>query len=86
MSTEKEVERDVDGVEVEGDDSFIIDFINVMDLGKMYVTQLGIIHVLELSLMVLLKKPKKEIKSGQNDTIDKHIKNLLFIFDVECRK
>ena len=30
-----------------------------MELGKKYGAQLGVIHVLELSLMVLLKKTKK---------------------------
>ena len=66
MSSEKEVERDVDGVEVGGDDGFVVEFKDDMELGKKYGTQLGIIHVLELvALMTLLKKDKKQIKSGQ---------------------
>ena len=57
MSTEKEVERGVDGVEVGGDDGFVVGFKDDMELGKKYDTQLGIIHVLELvALMALLKK------------------------------
>ena len=57
MSTEKEVERDVDGVEVGGDDGFVVGLKDDMDLGKKYDTQLGIIHVLQVvALMTLLKK------------------------------
>jgi hypothetical protein len=56
MSTEKEVERDADGVEVGGDDGFVAGFKDDIDLGTKDDTQLGIIHVLELALMTLLKK------------------------------
>ena len=57
MPTEKEVERDVDGVEVGGDDGFVVGFKDDMELGKKYDTQLGIIHVLQVvALMTLLKK------------------------------
>jgi hypothetical protein len=59
MSTEKEVERDVDGVEVETDDGVIIGFKDDMELDKQYGTQLGFIHVLDLALMTLLKTPLK---------------------------
>ena len=56
VSTEKEVERGVDGVEVGGDDGFIVDFEDEMELGTKYDTQLGVIHVLQLALMAVLKK------------------------------
>ena len=57
MPTEKEVERDIDGVEVGGDDGFVVVFEDDMELGKRYDTQLGIIHVLQVvTLMTLLKK------------------------------
>ena len=56
VSTEKEVERSIDGVEVGGDDVFDVGFEDDMELGTNYDTQLGIIHVLELALMTLLKK------------------------------
>jgi hypothetical protein len=59
MSTEKEVERDVDGVEVETDDGVIISFKDDMELDKQYGTQLGFIHVLDLVLMTLLKRALK---------------------------
>ena len=50
------MERDIDGVEVGGDDGFFIGFKDDAKLSKKYGTQLGAIHVLELSLMPLLKK------------------------------
>ena len=53
MSTEKEVERDVDGVEVGGDDGFVVGFKDDMEKGKKYGAQLGVIHVLKLALMTL---------------------------------
>jgi hypothetical protein len=53
MSTEKEVERDVDGVEVGGGDGFVVGFKDDMELGKKYGAQLGVIHVLKLALMTL---------------------------------
>ena len=56
MSTEKEVERDVDGVEVGGDDGFVVVFKDDMELGKKYGAQLGDIHVIKLPLLTLLKK------------------------------
>jgi hypothetical protein len=56
VSTEKEVERDVDGVEVGGDDGFGVVFKDTMELGRKYGTQLGTIHVIKLPLMTLLKK------------------------------
>jgi hypothetical protein len=59
MSNDKEVERDVDGMEVGGDDSVILGFKDDMELGKRYGTQLDIIHVLELALMTLLEKAQK---------------------------
>ena len=59
MPTEKEVERDIDGVEVGRDDGFFIAFKDDAKLSKKYGTQLGIIHVLELALMALLKNHKK---------------------------
>jgi hypothetical protein len=62
MSTEKEVERDIDSVEVGENDVFFVGFNDSMELGKKYGAQLGIMHVLELSLMVLFKK--KGINSG----------------------
>jgi hypothetical protein len=65
VSTEKEVERDVDGVEVGGDDDFVVGFKDDMELGKKYATQLGAIHVIKLPLMTLLKKHKKQIENGQ---------------------
>ena len=86
MSTEKEVERDIDGAEVGGDDSFFIGFKDDMELGKKYGTQLGIIHVLELvALMTLLKTIKNKSNLGKNDAIDECVKNVLFIFDAEHR-
>ena len=57
MSTEKEVERDVDGVVVGWDDGVIIGFKDDMELGKKYGAQLGIMHVLDSVLMTLLRKP-----------------------------
>ena len=66
MPTEKEVERDIDGAEVEKNDVFFVGFNDSMELGKKYGAQLGIIHVLELFLMALFKKNKNKIKSGQN--------------------
>ena len=48
MSTEKEVERDIDDVEVGGDDGVTIGFKDDMELGKKYGAQLGFKHVLEL--------------------------------------
>ena len=66
MSTEKEVERDVDGVEVGGDDGFVVGFKDDMELGKRYGNQLDMTHVLELALMTLLKKHKKQLEHGQN--------------------
>ena len=65
MSSEKEVERDVDGVEVGGDDGFVVEFKDDMELGKKYGTQLGFIYVLDLALMTLLKKHKKWLENGQ---------------------
>ena len=59
MSTEKEVERDIDGVEVGGDDGFVVGFKDDMELGKRYGNQLDMTHVLELALMTLLKKAQK---------------------------
>ena len=53
MSTEKEVERDIDGAEVGTNDKFFVSFNDSMELGKKYGTQLGIMHVLELALMAL---------------------------------
>ena len=51
------MERDVDGVEVGGDDGFVVGLKDDMELGKKYDTQLGIIHVLQVvALMTLLKK------------------------------
>ena len=86
MSTEKEVERDVDGVEVGWDDGFVVGFKDDMELGKKYGTQLGIIHVLELvALMTLLKNIKNKSNLGKNDAIDERVKNVLFIFDAEHR-
>jgi hypothetical protein len=52
MSTEKEVERDIDGAEV-GKWWFFVGFNDNMELGNKYGAQLGVMHVLELSLMVL---------------------------------
>jgi hypothetical protein len=85
MSTEKEAERDIDGVEVGGDDGVIIGFKDDMELGKKYGAQLGFKHVLELALMALLKNIKNGSNLGKNDAIDESIKNVLFIFDMECR-
>ena len=86
MSTEKEVERDVDGVEVGGDDGVIIGFKDDMELGKKYGAQLGIMHVLELvALMTLLQNIKNKSNLGKNDAIDERVKNVLFIFDAEHR-
>ena len=85
MSTEKEAERDIDGVEVGGDDGVIICFKDDMELGKKYGAQLGFKHVLELALMALLKNIKNGSNLGTNDAIDESIKNVLFIFDMECR-
>ena len=86
MSTEKEVERDVHGVEMEGNDGFVVVFKDDMELGKKYGTHLGIIHVLELvALMTLLKSIKNGSNLGKNDAIDERIKNVLFIFDAEHR-
>ena len=51
------MERDVDGVEVGGDDGVIISFKDDMELGKKYGAQLGIMHVLDSVLMTLLRKP-----------------------------
>eukprot|EP00957_Ditylum_brightwellii_P163447 12444066-Ditylum_brightwellii.AAC.1 len=59
MSNEKEVERDIDGVEVGRDDGFVVGFKDNMELSKKYSTHLGIIHVLESALMTLLKKSLK---------------------------
>ena len=60
------MERDVDGVEVGGDDGFVVGFKDDMELGKKYGTQLAIIHILQVvALMTLLKKAYKQIKSGQ---------------------
>ena len=56
MSTEKEVERDIDDVEVGGDDGFVVGFKHEMELGKKYDTQLGVIHAVQLALMAVLKK------------------------------
>ena len=56
MPTEKEVERDIDGVEVGGDDGFFIGFKDDAKLSKKYGTQLGAIHVIKLHLLTLLKK------------------------------
>ena len=56
MPTEKEVERDIDGVEVGGDNGFIIGFKDDAKLSKKYGTQLGAIHVIKLPLLTLLKK------------------------------
>ena len=53
MPTEKEVERDVDGVEVGGDDGFVVGFKDDIEKGKKYGAQLGVIHVLKLALMTL---------------------------------
>ena len=86
MSTEKEVERDVDGVKIEGKDGFVVVVKDDMELGKKYGTQLGIIHVLELvALMTLLQNIKNKSNLGKNDAIDERIKNVLFIFDAEHR-
>ena len=41
------MERDVDGVEVGGDDGFVVVFKDDMEVGKKYGAQLGDIHVLE---------------------------------------
>ena len=60
MSTEKEVERDIDSMEVGGNDGFFVGFNDSMELGKKYGTQLGIMHVLELALMALFKKSLKK--------------------------
>ena len=59
------MERDIDGVEVGGDDGFSIGFKDDAKLSKKYGTQLGVIHVLELSLMVLLKHHKQWHENGQ---------------------
>eukprot|EP00957_Ditylum_brightwellii_P002397 183773-Ditylum_brightwellii.AAC.1 len=64
MSTEKEVERDIDGAEVGKNDVFFVSFNDNMELGKNYSAQLGVIHALELALMDLFKNHKKRIKSG----------------------
>ena len=86
VPTEKEVEKDVDDVEVGGDDGFVVVFKDDMELGKKYGTQLGVIHVLELvALMILLKSIKNKSNLGRNDAIDERVKNVLFIFDAECR-
>ena len=42
-----------------GEMMFFVGFNDSMELGKTYGAQLGVIHVLGLSLMVLLKKNKK---------------------------
>jgi hypothetical protein len=55
-----------------------------MELGKKYGTQLGAIHVLELSLMVLFKKKQK--KGSTLGKFDERVKDVLFVFDAECRK
>ena len=47
------MERDVDGVEVGGDDGFVVGFKDDMEKGKKYGAQLGVIHVLKLALMTL---------------------------------
>ena len=60
MSTEKEVERDIDGVEVGGDDEFVIGFNDSMELGKKYGAKLDIMHVKELALMALFKQSLKK--------------------------
>ena len=46
MSNGKEVGRDVDGMEVRGDDGAILGFKDDMELGTKYGSQLGIKHVL----------------------------------------
>ena len=56
MPTEKEVERDIDGVEVGGDDGFVVGFKDDAKLSKKYGTQLGTIHLIKLHLLTLLKK------------------------------
>ena len=73
------MERDIDGVEVGGDDGFFIGFKDDANLSKKYGTQLGIIHVLELvALMTLLKTIKNESNLGKNDAIDERVKNGMF--------
>ena len=58
-----------------------------MELGKKYGAQLGVIHVLEVALMALLKQsPKKVSNMGKLDAIDERVKDVLFVFDAECRK
>eukprot|EP00957_Ditylum_brightwellii_P010490 795483-Ditylum_brightwellii.AAC.1 len=59
MSTEKEVERDIYGAEV-GEMMFFVGFNDNMELVKKYGAQLVAVHVLELSLMALLKKQKRD--------------------------
>ena len=54
VSSEKEVERDVDGVDVSWDDDVIIGFKDNMEPDNKYGTQLGIIHVLELVALMPL--------------------------------
>eukprot|EP00957_Ditylum_brightwellii_P092772 7063416-Ditylum_brightwellii.AAC.1 len=71
MSTEKEVERDIDGAEVGGDDGFFIGFNDNMELVKKYGAQLGVIHGSNL---------------GKIEAIDERVKDVLFVFDVERRK
>jgi hypothetical protein len=47
MPTEKEVERDIDGVEVGGDDGFFIGFKGDAKMSKKYGAKLGTIHVIK---------------------------------------
>eukprot|EP00957_Ditylum_brightwellii_P090764 6911982-Ditylum_brightwellii.AAC.1 len=75
MSTEKEVERDIDGVEVGENDDVFVGVNDSMELSKKYGTQLGIIHALELYLMDLLKNHKKRSNLGKIDAIDECVKD-----------
>ena len=58
MSNGKEVGRDVDGMEVGGDDGAILGFKDDMELGTKYGSQLGIKHVVMQALI------EKNIKHG----------------------
>ena len=46
-----------------GEMMVFVGFNDNMELGKKYGAHLGVIHVLELSLLVLLKKTKTRINS-----------------------
>ena len=64
-----------------GEMMVFVGFNDNMELGKKYGVQLGIIHVLELSLMVLIKK-----KVSNLGKFDERVKDVLFAIDTEHRK